>query len=397
MRQLIKISSVSLCFNSVIAILNFVIGLVFLKKSQSALVFGSLIIIGPIISLILSPLIARIIDKYDKRLILVIVQIMAVAMLGFSAGYAPVYESLLFNYVLVVLLRIVSEILVITLRSAIPMLVANPSNYQRFNAAEQTATAMANVIGPSVGGILFALLTFSNILWVSVAILMFALGITLTIRFKKDSVFQDEGYGMAQNFIEIIQYVYRTVALRDIMMLAAITNFFSALISIGLPYVLISEQHMDSTSFGLVESLSSFGMVVTGGVLVIIQVKQPLKFVYKVMSKFYIVFVLFTLPLISHSVPNIVITMFAFGNVLFGISAMLVNTPMTTYLQNSVPLRKQGAVYTLLISTSQIFMPVASIMYGILFDSVNSLSIFAVSTAIVFLVSMYSAYRVKRQ
>ncbi len=226
---------------------------------------------------------------------------------------------------------------------------------------------------------------------------MFALGITLTIRFKKDSVFQDEGYGMAQNFIEIIQYVYRTVALRDIMMLAAITNFFSALISIGLPYVLINEQHMDSTSFGLVESLSSFGMVVTGGVLVIIQVKQPLKFVYKVMSKFYIVFVLFTLPLISHSVPNIVITMFALGNVLFGISAMLVNTPMTTYLQNSVPLRKQGAVYTLLISTSQIFMPVASIMYGILFDSVNSLSIFAVSTAIVFLVSMYSAYRVKRQ
>ncbi len=164
MRQLIKISSVSLCFNSVIAILNFVIGLIFLKKSQSALVFGSLIIIGPIISLILSPLIARIIDKYDKRLILVIVQIMAVAMLGFSAGYAPVHESLLFNYVLVVLLRIVSEILVITLRSAIPMLAANPSNYQRFNAAEQTATAMANVIGPSVGGILFALLTFSNIL-----------------------------------------------------------------------------------------------------------------------------------------------------------------------------------------------------------------------------------------
>lgn len=63
MRQLSKISIVSLLFNSSISILNFGIGLVFLKISNSALVFGTIVIVGPIGSLILSPLIATLVDK----------------------------------------------------------------------------------------------------------------------------------------------------------------------------------------------------------------------------------------------------------------------------------------------------------------------------------------------
>lgn len=73
---------------------------------------------------------------------------------------------------------------------------------------------------------------------------------------------------------------------------------------------------------------------------------------------------LFTFPQVIEGSSISLIILCSLGNFLFGVSAMLINTPMTIYLQNNVPMSKQGSVYTILISTSQIFIPIGTIIYG---------------------------------
>lgn len=257
--------------------------------SNSALVFGTIVIIGPIGSLILSPLIATLVDKNSKRKVMLLVQGISLMFLFFSNLFPEVNTNLYFNYFLVVVIRVASEVLIINLRAAIPE-IANQKYYQQFNAAEQTTAAMANIIGASIGGILFALIKFSDIMWISIALLRLSLIVTITMVFKKRAGITSKTKDGSSNFRSAIKFVLKSANIRDIICLAAVTNFFAALISIGLPYVLVTSHHINSMVFSIVDGLSSVEMVLTGGLLLVIQIKSSLEFIYKIMSNFYLIF-----------------------------------------------------------------------------------------------------------
>lgn len=61
------ISATNILFNLSITTLNFVFGLYFFELTGSAFIFGTLTIIGPIVSLLLTPIMSNIVDRINHK------------------------------------------------------------------------------------------------------------------------------------------------------------------------------------------------------------------------------------------------------------------------------------------------------------------------------------------
>ncbi len=59
-------------------VFSFGVGLFVLKETESALSFGITILIGPLISLLLTPLVGHIVDNFSRKIIVQIAQISSV-------------------------------------------------------------------------------------------------------------------------------------------------------------------------------------------------------------------------------------------------------------------------------------------------------------------------------
>lgn len=107
-RQITKISASTLAGRLGSGILTFIIGLLILQTTDSALHFGFSQLIGPVVSFILLPVKGSIVDTFDKKKILIYAQMLTIAALGCYAVAVAIQgiENLLYTYLLLIVLKI---------------------------------------------------------------------------------------------------------------------------------------------------------------------------------------------------------------------------------------------------------------------------------------------------
>ena len=110
-KQLIKLIMTTITGNFGSSILSFIIGLLILKKTESALNFGISQIIGPLVALILVPFVGAIVDKYNKKIVIVIAQTFSiVSLLLYALSLNSNAETNLINtYLLLICLYNISN------------------------------------------------------------------------------------------------------------------------------------------------------------------------------------------------------------------------------------------------------------------------------------------------
>lgn len=158
LRKISLISIVNILFNLSVTTLNFVFGLYFLELTGSAFIFGTLTIIGPVVSLLLTPIMANIVDRLNHKKILIYSQLLAaISLIAYEFSFMPnKSQKLLITYILMIVIRICEELFVVTLKASVTQLTQK-ENYQKFNSLIQSTTATANILGPILGGIAYSL------------------------------------------------------------------------------------------------------------------------------------------------------------------------------------------------------------------------------------------------
>jgi len=106
LRNISLISATNILFNLSVTTLNFVFGLYFFELTGSAFIFGTLTIIGPIVSLLLTPIMANIVDRINHKKILIYSQLLAAIFLLIYELFSVLISSkkLLLTYVLMILI-----------------------------------------------------------------------------------------------------------------------------------------------------------------------------------------------------------------------------------------------------------------------------------------------------
>jgi len=382
---IIKISLISLVFNLAITSLNFFFGLYFLQITRSAFIFGTLTIIGPLVSLMLTPIMTRIVDTGSHKKILLIAQIISFV---FLVVYWVVVRdhlgvgTLSYVYILMIIIRVSEELFIVTLKASTTQLVEK-YDYQRLNASVQSATSVANILGPIVGGLAFSLLTLP--FFISLIIFLVGMSILFTRTLKLAPLHRLSATDK-NSFLMVIKFVKARPEILSLVIIAMFINLFASSITIGLPVLVIKQLSLSKLVYSFLESLTSVAMVGGGILLTVHTIKNNLKMMYQSMLCFTIIIVLFGFPELITRNYLIIIGFLGILVVVFGLIVVVANTAMTTYLQIEVPENKQGGVYSIINAISQLFIPLGGLCYGLLFDRFESYQVFISSGLVAFVI-----------
>lgn len=398
-KQMIKLIMTTITGNFGSSILSFIIGLLILKKTESALNFGISQVIGPLVALVLVPFVGAVVDKYNKKIVIVIAQLFSiVSLLLYALSLNSNAETNLINtYMLLICLKVADQFLNNAFASSVKKVVCE-EYIQKVKSFQQIASSGVYIISPVLAVFLLTKLELIYFVLLEAVIEFITILIVLFINFNLIKTEVTENYEekkVLKMFVEGIKYIRNKEVLVFIIFFAMFINFIFASVSVGLPYVLINEIKISDYLYGIVNATFPVAMIVSSIILSMMKdIESPLEFSFKWIRGtagvllFLGIALLFKLSTFSYF---IVFVIFAFGVNFVG---NFVNTPMFVWFTKAVPHEYQGRVFSIIETGCQILNPLGILFYSILFDNFKSSYIFIFS-GLVLLVFVFVPYILK--
>lgn len=398
-KQMIKLIMTTITGNFGSSILSFIIGLLILKKTESALNFGISQVIGPFVALVLVPFVGAVVDKYNKKIVIVIAQLFSiVSLLLYALSLNSNAETNLINtYMLLICLKVADQFLNNAFASSVKKVVCE-EYIQKVKSFQQIASSGVYIISPVLAVFLLTKLELIYFVLLEAVIEFITILIVLFINFNLIKTEVTENYEekkVLKMFVEGIKYIRNKEVLVFIIFFAMFINFIFASVSVGLPYVLINEIKISDYLYGIVNATFPVAMIVSSIILSMMKdIESPLEFSFKWIRGtagvllFLGIALLFKLSTFSYF---IVFVIFAFGVNFVG---NFVNTPMFVWFTKAVPHEYQGRVFSIIETGCQLLNPLGILFYSILFDNFKSSYIFIFS-GLVLLVFVFVPYILK--
>ena len=383
-KQMIKLIMTTITGNFGSSILSFIIGLLILKKTESALNFGISQVIGPLVALVLLPFVGSVIDKYNKKIVIVIAQLFSiVSLILYALSLNSNAETNLINtYMLLICLKVADQFLNNAFSSSVKRVVCE-EYIQKVKSFQQIASSGVYIISPILAVFLLTKLKLIHFVLLEAVIEFITILIVLFINFnliKTEESDNNEEKKVLKMFVEGIRYIRDKKVLVFIIFFAMFINFLFASVSVGLPYVLINEIKISDYLYGIINATFPVAIIVSSIILSMMDdIESPLEFSFKWLRGtagvllFLGIALLFKLSIFSYF---IIFMIFAFG---VNFIANFINTPVMVWLTKAVPHEYQGRVFSIIETGCQLLMPLGILFYSILFDNFKSANIFIIS------------------
>lgn len=357
------------------AIVRFALSLYVLDKTGSAAVFGSILAVSMIPTILISPVGGMIADRVNRRNIMVLLDFStAVLVFSFSLLFGRMDDSLLVG-VLMVMLSIIQACYQPAVTSSIPVLVAGES-LMRANGLVIQVNALANLVGPILGGAFYGLFGLTPLVWASAVcfFLSAVMELFLHIPFVRQPKTAGAVSQAKKDFEEALCFLTKENPhlFRLLLVIAALNLFLTPVTTVGLPYLMKVYLGLSDTLYGFSQGALAIGSIV-GGMFSGFAAKR-LRFsqshILLVLSSLCLIPVILSVttnaqPLLSYVVILAAIVAFIGFATLFNIFAQ-------TYAQQQTPNRLLGKVASVITVVSVCATPIGQAIYGVLFDVLHS-------------------------
>ncbi|MGX7199883.1 MFS transporter [Enterococcus nangangensis] len=380
------------------SIFSFGMGLMILKVTGSAMSFSFSLIVGPLVALLLMPIVGSTVDKYNHKKIILISQAGTIlALIAYMLyTYLTMEHFFLVSALLIVVLRI-SDQFTGTAQTASKIQVVTENDLTSLAGYQQTASSMVGLFSSMLGAILYAALPFYLFVILEITTEVITYLITLSLDFSLGKNYQalrqaaavveakennqdvqpttqdaapEETVATPDNSFKAgLRFIGQQKFLLIFLVIGASLNFFSSVINVGLPVLLLNGLKTSTFQLGLFDTLFSLGFMLSGMIIGRIKparyvFRQGISFSYLIaLSNFLMGLVLF-FPL-PHFIQFILLLLLAF---VMGITITFINVPINVWLQKNIPQHYQGRVFAVTGVASSILMPLGIIVYGFLFD-----------------------------
>lgn len=387
-KQIVKIIT-SLIFGSLgSSVLSFVIGLEILSKTNSALAFGGTQLIGPVVSLVLLPFAGAVVDRFEKKKIIFIAQVVSILMLVFYAFSLKSGISVLIStYLLLIVLRL-ADIFLSTAYGAATIHLVDEADLQKVRSFEQLVSAVSQIIAPIIGGIIYVLISLANIVLLEVVCETLAAMILMMVNFHYRKVSEshvDESQdSLLKMFLSGLNYIKKDRLLVFAMVMGMSINFVLSSISVGIPYIQIHQLHFPTQAYSFSESAFGFGLILASLILSMIKnIRYPLLNTYIYVISLGAIMSILGFILMQSLLLKWMIIIMIVGNFIMGVCITLLNVPMNTWLSAYVDPQFQGRVFHFLMTGVQLLMPLGIVFYSFLFEVANGGLTFFISGIVV--------------
>lgn len=380
---------------------SFALSLFVLNTTGSASKFASILAVALIPELILAPFAGVIVDWFDRKKILIALDLASggvvtiFAIIYFVSGEMP----LIYIYILVITLSLISTIDNPTLQTIIPT-ITKKKDLVEANALNSLLMSIGNVISPAIAAVVYggfgleAVFIVNSISFFISAISEYFLVIPKNIK--------EKGQLSLNSFIiefkEGVGFIRKRKDIINIISLAMILNFAFGAFTIGSTYISKMILKVSDFQYGIVDSIGVIGTIVSSFFVGWLSKKNSVgKNIYSslmiasIVLAGYAVVAFDSLVSIENSKIYLYLLMviLTFTVCLF---IALANTFLNINFQHIVPLNFMGRISTIMGTGCMIAMPLSNMINGYLFDKISASSIFLISSGIMIL-SIFSYKR----
>ncbi|MBN2793987.1 MAG: MFS transporter [Clostridia bacterium] len=367
---------------------SFAVGLYILNQTGSSMSFALSMILSAVPRILVSPMSGIFADRYSKKTIVVLGDILSglVVLALLLQGDVSVWSL----YVVITLLSILNTFFSTAITASLPNLVYD-SQLMKLNSSFEVFRSLASIFGPMMGGLLFG---FGNLKWIiiinGVSFILSGLS-ELFIDFKLNSKVQKEEESEKKSFKEVWTFL-KVEKFFIVMLTMSLSYNFLITVGINVPhtYLLNNVLYLSPKYIGIVEALISVGMI-TGAILISAIPKN------KLYLSLYLSSVLLGISILLAGLPYLFTLSFGTlfnviyqGMVLFvaGFTLAVINIPIGTKMQQMVPERLRGRVFSLFGMIGSALVPFGLLLSGGLIQIVAPQWIIVVSGVVIALISV---------
>lgn len=357
------------------AAIRFALPLYLLNITGSSALYGTVTACAFIPTIMLSPVGGIIADRVNKRNIMVI--------LDFFTAAVIIVFSLLMSIVNIVILLTIALMLLYgiagayqpSVQASIPALVSKES-YVTANSVISAVSSLANLLGPVLGGVLYSVYGLMPVLLVCIVcfILSAVMEIFIKIPFEKQASNGGVLSVAKKDFSESICFIYKEKPIigKGLLIVCTINLFMSAMIIVGLPYlvteVLSFDSQLANQLCGYAQGALAVGGLAGGICAGVFGKKLNIRKAGNLLAvcAFSVFPMGISLALFSYSELNyIVITVCCMIIMAF---STIFTIQMMSFVQTETPQYLIGKVYSVIITVCMCAQPVGSALYGFLFE-----------------------------
>lgn len=350
------------------AILRFALSLFVLDVTGRADIFATVLAISSI-PVLFAPIGGAIADRFDRKLLMVLMDVANAIIAGLLFLVVGTTESILGIGVLIFILAIVGSFDTPVVGASIPLLVEE-DELEKINGLSNGILQLSNVVAPIIGGIFYGvmgakLLVASSILFFIIAAIIESF---LKIPFEKreqssGTIMQILTADLKDGFKEVKN---NQVIFKSITIAAAINFVLTSFFIVGLPVILRMTLQVNDTMYGIGMGVFSLASII--GAIFAGQLTKNIKF-----NNFYRVFTLSGILLI---LMNLLLSMTSIGvgfmvvlvmEIIIGMMLSAISIYLITIVQRITPKENLGKVMATIIAVAQCAVPLGQLLMGLIF------------------------------
>lgn len=380
---------------------SFALSLYVLNKYHSATLFASMLMVTVIPRLILGPIAGVFVDRFDRKKMIVILDVIngllitGFAFLFFMSPTLPLWSI----YGIVIAMALVYVLFEPASSTVIPLIMKDKELFDA-NTVDQLLSIIVKIIAPILGGMLLGIVGLGVILILN-AISYFISAVTeMFINIPKtDTKKEALSFNVfRRDFSEGLLFFKEKKVLVHIMVLSLIANFVVfPIASVGIPIFLKNILNVSDIQFGLFEGIlvgsSIIAMVVASKVGKMFSLEKIIRINAVLQSLLLILLGVFTTTkflgnFVSYLVPFISILFVA---CIFTIISAIGSIAFGTMFQKIVPKDKLGRVTTVMATMCGAAMPLGQGVFGYTFEEFPMAISILVGGGIMLISSIYAA------
>ena len=351
--------------------LKFALSMYVLEQTGSASIFATLLAVAMLPTILLSPFGGILADRANRRNIMVGLDTLSGLTVLVAGLVLPFGHDIWVIGALLVILSVLAAFESPTVQACIPQMLSG-DNLMKGNAAVNQVQAIAGLITPFLGSLVYAAFGLTLVLWGTVVCFFLTAILECFIRldYQKAKVTMGIREIIREDFSVSIHFLRREQpGILKLLLLASLASLFVAgTVVVGFPYLVRTVLGLSAEHYGAAESVMGVAAVM-GSLFVGITAQKFrlrwLAFVFIGLGLSLIpTGIAFLLPVGPLGIYIILLVMFSLGQ--FGCS--LFSTYAISVIQARTPEHLMGKIMSYVFTLSMCAQPAGQIFYGALFD-----------------------------
>lgn len=349
------------------------------EQTRSATTLSFATMIGMLPMIILSPFAGSFVDRYNKKILLIVPDIVAAGVAGLLSLYLNQSHATATYLIFIVLfIRAVAQTFQMpTLQSIIPAITPEDKLTQ-INGRFSVIQSANRILAPALGAFLFGFVSIETLLLLD--ILGALIGVFLLYFINIPSyVNKDNKLRVRQTFADMytgFRLLHSKTGLWIIIIISAVSTLFIMPVASLYPLMTLEFFNLKISDAGIVEALYSVGMLV-GGLIISLFGRWQNRMI-PFLSAYLILGTTFTLSgLLSPSFTSFIY--FAILAAISGLSTPFFDTLLLSMIQQSYPSEDLGKVLGSMLSILSLPGPIGLMLIGPLGDTLGVDKIFLIA------------------